>query len=218
MRWFCVLMGFLGIFYFSWADADMASADVLNEATVVVPNQSAMALQSGLQTAFDEVMIKLSNDPTIVNQPAIQQASTHAMQWVQSYTYLQQSDATGQSVLLLQAIFDQAGLQSFLQPVAQKKLSQPASNQLSSIARVSIQGVQSMVDYSNILKNLRQMQGVQSVDVKDLQGSQLNLAIHVLENLTQFTQILSKNNHFRATTSDFQPAGETQKLVYAWMG
>src|SRR3989339_1764491 len=107
-----------------------AQADVvahLNTAQLPVADHSSQALNQAFSTAFDDVLIKMTGNPSIGTLPAIQSAKSNIKRYVQSFNYVTQtpkaSIAEGQSIqtaqLFLQITFDKTALKHLIQQAGQ---------------------------------------------------------------------------------------------------
>ncbi len=121
MRHLAKLLIFCVLTLFFWqnaqADDDMPA---LAQITVSVTDRSPEQLQQGMQAAFSQALIQLSNNPQVMTEAAIQSANANVSQWVQSYSYSQMPNATPQSPLQLQVSFDQTALKKLLKNAGQK--------------------------------------------------------------------------------------------------
>lgn len=122
MRYFPKILIFCVLTLFFWqttqADDDTPA---LAQITVSVTDRSPEQLQQGMQTAFSQALIQLSNNPQVMTEAAIQSANANVSQWVQSYSYSSQTaNATPQSPLQLQVSFDQTALKKLLKNAGQK--------------------------------------------------------------------------------------------------
>lgn len=195
------------------------SADALNQATVTVLDRSGTALQAGLQAAFSEVMVRMSENPAIMSRSSIKKASFSVTQWVQSYSYLElpSTNTNTPSELFLQVSFDGAGLQQLLHTTppqtAQANNTPPAVSQASTVTLV-VSGVKTMADYMQVMHALRDKSDVTHVAVNDVKNDQVSLHVKISDASGQFQQVLAADNNFKSMDAGLQAS----ELQYYWMG
>ncbi|MDY6922183.1 MAG: DUF2066 domain-containing protein [Pseudomonadota bacterium] len=92
----------------------------LYEASVVVPDRSAGARKTGLETALRRVLVRVSGSSAILQQPALETAVANAGRYLVQYGYRTEElppDATRQTpqrAILLSATFDERAVNQFL--------------------------------------------------------------------------------------------------------
>lgn len=203
------------IFYSALSLADSVSMANPASATVAVTDRSAPALQLALQSAFSEVMVKMSGNPNVMTLPAVQKASNNLTQWLQSYAYVEQPNANPQasSTLFLQVVFDDVGLQQLLDASTQKMALEKSSTPESTVTMI-ISGVKSVADYVQVIHVLRAKNDVTHLSVNDVQGDQVSLQIKIAGSNAQFQQLLSADNNFKLVATQLP----SSQLQYYWMG
>lgn len=191
----------------------------LSQAEVAVADQSAPALQLGLQAAFAEVMVKMSGNPNIMSVPQIQSASSNVMQWLQSYTYRHAPsvDAIQNSGLILQVVFNHEGLRELLKTATQGvQLNAPPPSEL----QLFVIGVKDMQDYSALLQALKSKPGVAHVSVAGLAANRVALMVQLAEDRAHFVDTLGQDAQFKALVPPqamvSQENGTSVPLYYLW--
>ena len=195
----------------------VAQPAVSNQVTVAVLDRSAAALNLSLQSAFSEIMQNLSGNPQIMTNPAIQKASANAVQWVQSYAYVQQPVTNPQlpPALTLQVVFDVEGLQQLLKTATQKPTTKTVATASSVI--VVVTGIASIDDYVEIMRELRAMPGVVHVTAKNVETDRVTLDVKTTQAPLQFQDALSSNMHFRLDSAEDVPQTNPMVLQYRWI-
>lgn len=189
--------------------------------SVVVPDQSAASLQTGLQAAFSQWMIQTSHDPQIMTQPAVQEAAKNVMQWVQRYQYAAEaaSDSSTQTVTLLQVVFDRTATQSLIPAFAKtaEQNTTHSSDNTTAELYITVFGIHNMQDYTQALHALREKSNVKNVVANEIGSDQVQFTITVAGNTDHFLQDISSDYHFRVRADDFQPVGmKTQSQQFTW--
>lgn len=191
-----------------------------NEASVTVADQSPTALQLGLQAAYSEVMVKMSGDANVMNIPLIRNASRNSTQWVQSYSYVNQTGVVPpqKPALMLNVVFNQNGMQQLLDA---SKLSQPKSalqNTLPTEIQLIVTGVKDMNDFTVLMQTLREQDTVSAASVINIDPDRIALNVRLTGTIAQFQTALSANHHFKAMMSNADSKTKTNELFYLWMG
>lgn len=208
----------------SFADTVSSDANTTTAVSVVVPDQSAASLQTGLQAAFSQWMMQTSHDPQIMTQPAVQNASKNVMQWVQSYQYVSQAagDSSTQPATLLQVVFDQTATQSLINSPAKtvtQNTAQAVPENIAAPLQMTVSDIRNMQDYTEALHALREKPDVKNVVASEINSNQVKFEITLAGNPDHFLQNLSSDYRFRAAANDSQPAGmATQTKQFSWTG
>ncbi|PIZ04546.1 MAG: hypothetical protein COY58_03590 [Gammaproteobacteria bacterium CG_4_10_14_0_8_um_filter_38_16] len=217
-----ILLIVLGIILPRSIFADTSNAFV--QVNVVVPDQSSSSFQQGLQAAFTQVMLQLSNDPLISTKPVFQNAIKNIMQWVQSYGYVQQPNtaASAQTVTLLEVVFDRVALQQLLNQsvlASQQKAVPVVQNAVTaSSLQLTVSGIQNMTDYENVLHALREKTGVEKVFADELSNNRVAFHVRLIENKNHFESDLAADHRFRVSVNDLQPVNAVVEKQYSWIG
>lgn len=215
-----IIMIAFAFFICGFAVADTTNnSSSLNQVVVAVTDRSAPALQLALQSAFAEVLSKMSENPDVMTLPAIQKASANLTQWVQSYSYIEQPGANSQAAptLMLQVIFDQAGLQQLLQTTTKTVPKSSSAAQGSTITMV-VSGVKSIADYVQVMHALREKNDVAHVSVNDVKSDSVSLQIKISGSIAQFQKLLSMDNNFKSNAAEGSLLANQSHLDYYWVG
>jgi len=228
MRKIIIFSTLLAILYSAFSLADTATTAVpaviqtpaatqtpVNQTTVAVTDRSGPTLQLALQAAFAETLVKMSGDANVMKNPALVEASDNVVQWVQSYSYVEQPNQNPQlpPTLGLQVVFDQTGLQQLLN-ASTKKISRANSLALpESTVTIMVSGIRNISDYVQVMHALRAKQDVMHVSVKSMQSDHVALQIKLVGNVPQFQELLSSDSNFKSI-ADLQ----SSLLEYYWMG
>lgn len=211
-----IFIGFLmmTLLYSAPVLADDATTP-LAQVIVPVPDRTDVALNQGLQTAFEQQMIEQSGDLDIMSAPDIQAAEKNVSQWVETYGYVEQENANPQQppTLMLQVTFDRAALVKLLRHSqvgsdAQSLESQSAVMNQNTV-HVTITGIQDMTDLSSAQNALRQVGGVRQVSTDDIQADRATMSVAFLGDAFSFESEMTGNNRFKAAEAP---------LEYKWVG
>ncbi len=153
----------------------------MNTANVPVADRSDQSLQKALQTAFNQVLVKMSGNTSVSTVPAVQNASSNINNLVVSYSYSTQTNAAGNSQLMLYVVFDGSAMKHLLKNAGQSIWS--SDRPLTLIWLSVSQGVQNNVissgDSSPIITSIKQVTEQRGVPIifptMDLQD-QANIA------------------------------------------
>jgi len=110
---------YIGLLVLVWLG--IAQADVvpnMNTTAVNVVDRSSKALQHAFRKAYSQVLIKISGNPSVMTLPAIQNEATNVNQYIQSYSY-QNNTAPAEPPLTVQVTFDFKALSQLLQNAGQ---------------------------------------------------------------------------------------------------
>lgn len=105
---------FILLIMFGITSAQAAAGNGLYQAQVPVPSQSKADWQRAMPQALTQVLVKVSGNENIVQAPHIKQQLVNAAALVQSYSYLNNTNANGQSVILLQVQFNEQAVNQLL--------------------------------------------------------------------------------------------------------
>jgi hypothetical protein len=205
------------IFYSVFSFADTANVNANNQATVAVTDRSGPALQLALRSAFSQVMIQMSNNPAVMTIPAVQKASTNVTPWVQSYGYVEQPNANNPQAsptLMLQVVFDQAGLAQLLKTTAPTTAQSQQSPTTQSSVMMLVTGVRNIADYMQVMRTLRDKSDVMQVTVSGMQSDHVLLRVKLVGNSADFQKVLASDHQFKAVMDGAQ----SKQLEYYWMG
>lgn len=115
------LISIVGLFLFTmfaWADASTDLATI----TLPVADQTQPALFKIAPDAMRQVLVKMSGNPSIVNNATVRIALSHASQWIQSFTYTTVPSDNNTSILSVTIHFDLQALNHLLQQEKQPVL------------------------------------------------------------------------------------------------
>jgi hypothetical protein len=190
---------------------------VLNQATVVVADQSATALQLGIQAAFSEVMIKMSGNPQIMHVPTVQTVATNLSDVVQSYSYVQPKTTapTGSAPLMLNVVFNQTALQELIGVVNKLNQNTVTTNTNASV-KLLITGIKNMNDYTLLMQTLHETAGISDISVDSVDPDRITLNVHLTADLASFENTLNNDHRFKSLMTNTS-GGEAQ-LFYLWTG
>ena len=108
------------VFYVIFAASQAEIVKNLNVGVVVVPNRTQAALQKVAPAALQQVLVKMSGNPSVGSIPEVQLAvSQQAGQFIQSFGYSQQP--SDQPQLLVSIRFDQHAISQLLQQAKQAR-------------------------------------------------------------------------------------------------
>ena len=113
---FLVSLLFVGIAAMADNSADLATI------TLPVADQTQPALFKLAPDAMRQVLVKMSGNPNITNNPNVRTALSQANQWIQSFTYTTVSGDNNTSILSVTIHFDQQALNRLLHQVKQPVL------------------------------------------------------------------------------------------------
>ncbi len=103
-----------------WSLAQAVTVKNLAASQVPVADRSAKVQQQATQQAIDQVLVRISGNPSVMSVPAIRDAiAKHLSDYIQSYAYNKGTDAQQGSQLYLQVQFDQAALMNLLKQSGQ---------------------------------------------------------------------------------------------------
>ncbi len=132
--------------------AQAAVVKDLYSAKVIVPDQSTQAWNKAMPEAFNQVLIKVSGNPLIVNNAIVKQTVTKAKLWVKGYGYHEQWPGE-QSQLWLRYDFDGKLINQLLQQAHQAKWSNDRPLTLVWL-ELDDDGKTTLVDSQNSLKKV----------------------------------------------------------------
>lgn len=110
---------YIGLLVLVWLG--IAQADVvpnMNTTLVNVVDRSSKALKHAFHKAYSQVLIKISGNPSVMTLPAIQNEAANVNQYIQSYSY-RNNTAPGEPPLTVQVTFDFKALSQLLQNAGQ---------------------------------------------------------------------------------------------------
>lgn len=211
-----ILIGIASLVF--WNVAFCAQLVANNQATVAVTDRSPAALQLAFDSAFAEVMTNVSQNPNVMNIPAVKKAATQPTRWVQSYSYQQTSpSAQNPSGLAVTVVFDQTGLMQLLtkNPATSTAHSQASANamQVNKIA-LQISGVRNIADYTQVMRSLRDKEDVMSVSVDAMQSDHVILNVKIVGNSADFQKMMASDTRFKPVLDGAQ----AKQLDYYWTG
>lgn len=96
-----------------FAAPDIYTADVL------VADRSPQKLQKALPEALEQVLVKLSGNPSVTTLPAIKNILSKVNGYVESYSYDTTADNSGKEALAVHVVFDDKALKQVLQNAGQ---------------------------------------------------------------------------------------------------
>ena len=198
-------------------DAASNAANTNNQATVAVTDRSAAALQLALQSAFSQVMTKMSNNPSVMSIPAVQTASANLTPWVQSYAYVEQlnpNNSHASPTLMLQVVFNQTGLMQLLKTTMSTTAQSQQSMPSQSTVMMLVAGIRNIADYTQVMHTLRDKSDVMQVSVSGMQSDHVLLRIKLVGDSTDFQKVLASDSRFKAAADGMQ----STQLEYYWMG
>lgn len=205
----------------------------LGQVSVPVADRSTTSLQHGMPAAFAQAMMQVSNNPNVMMVPAVQAAEKNAMQWVQSYQFVDQAPATPNTkpVVMLQVNFDQTELQKLLlndnenaeikntMSAKQNDIVQHPATQTAT--PLTVNHIQTMSDYENALQALREKKEVLTVTTSEINSDHVIFNVKLASDIAYFQQDLSNDHRFQPHVDYFQPADQANTnlgLIYSWVG
>lgn len=93
---------------------------------VLIKNESADERKQGFSRALEELLLKTSDNPQILDSPVIKDALANSSIYVQRYTYSKRNVTPEQKSLFLQAQFNQSAINRLLQQA--KSMEQATAN------------------------------------------------------------------------------------------
>lgn len=198
------ILGFLGFATFAFA---MPAEDAMT-AKVAVSDESSVTLKRALPEAFAQVLVNLTGNPDIVNQPFLAKQKPNVSSFLQNYTFVRENGPQGDQELFAKITFDKAAVDDFLQKMGQHAISPQ-------VARLEIMGIDNLQDYLGALKAIKNIPEIKGVSVTDTSGSILLLSVEIQGGAQNLRQILSQNPGFAASAED--PQGATADLYYRWV-
>jgi len=177
-------------------------------AKVSVANESNAALQSALPAAFAQVLINVTGNPDIMNQPNVAKRKPDLSSFLQNYTFVRENGPQGNQELFAQITFDKTAVNEFLQQAGQHIVSPQA-------VRLEILGVNSLQDYLDVVKAIKNLPEIKGVSVMNTSGSTLILTVQTNGGAQNLTQILSTNQNFSVSAAD--PEAGSADLYYRFV-
>lgn len=165
----------------------------LYQVELPVASTSLADWQKALAPALQQVLVKISGNPQIINNPAIRGAMAKPDALVQSFNYVS-SNTAGQNSQLLRVRFSPQGIDNLLQSANQSLTpatttaltpaaagTQPPKPQTASVQLVNMQisGVNGLQDYTDVYNYLRHLDGVMDVDTTQMNGDQMAIVVKI---------------------------------------
>jgi len=101
------------------SSAEAVQIHSMNMANVLVVDHSQQTLQQALQTALNQVLVKMSGNASVNTVPAIQNAQKRVNNLVVSYSYSTKKNRSRSSQLMLHVVFDGSAVQRLLKNAGQ---------------------------------------------------------------------------------------------------
>lgn len=195
---------------------------LVNTAQVSVLDESSTATQVGLKAAFSEVMIKLSGNPDIMNNPEIQSLAGNVAQFVQSYSFSNENNPPPQKPsLLLNVVFDKGALEKIQKtlmaqlPQTQSDTPLAAPQKKNDTVTLLITGIRNLQDYHALILSLQGIPNVRRVETDKILPDRINLSVDISGGSQPLITALDSNTHFQALT--MPNAQNNTTLFYSWI-
>lgn len=111
-----LLISFIGL----WGTvAQAVEVHGIDTANIVVQDHSRQSLRKALPQALEQVLVKVSGNPDVITLPTVQNALPKIDNLVESYSYTERTNASGEQELNLQVVFDNDAIKHLLRDAGQ---------------------------------------------------------------------------------------------------
>jgi hypothetical protein len=210
-----------------WGQSFAAGDSSLYLGQVAVAGQTPDDWQRAVTPAFKQVLIRVSNNPKIDQNPVIRAALPKAGNYVQSYNYV--SNDTGKATSI-QIRFSQKAVDRLLQqlnpvtavdvapvPKVEKNptlaaVPAPQVAHKLEVIQLQINGIHGLDDYASLLEYLRKLNTVAAVNTKQMNENNVVLSLDVKSTRDELMKEIAASQQLAS------PMIANNSINYQWMG
>jgi hypothetical protein len=172
---------------------------------VSVANQNEEQRDEAIQQAFTRLLIKISGDNSILENPAIKTAIVNAKNKVQEFEYIPTHDASQPFLLNIQ--FNAKAVNQLVQNA---KLPAGTTHQLLTFKMI-VNGINGQEDFENLMQLLKRTASIKQLEVDHVSSDQVVLTLAVQGERKVFMQDALLGQHLQLQQE------QEDLLTYGWV-
>jgi hypothetical protein len=177
----------------------------LYSARIPVASQTAIEVPKALNAALKQVLIKVSQDPTVLSDnPHIQHALANPGSLMKQFDYISVPVTESPSGMMLHVVFDNAMINQLLQKIHKNNLPPQSNNENKdfdnsqvNLIKVEIHSIKNFNDYTQALNSLKTIEGIQDLSIDRAQSDILYVTLHMAGGVNALQNALISQNKFK---------------------